>query len=58
MQSTKEGLKRPVLEAEETGRPFQTAITPPSLNGHSSSFVGFTLTRHLSPWTVVFKMLF
>lgn len=55
MQSTKENLNRPV---EETGRPFQTAITLQSLNGHSSSFAGFTLTGHLSPRTVVCKMLF
>lgn len=50
MQSTKEDLKRP--GGEETGKPFQTAVTLPSMNGHSSSFAGFTLTRHLSPWTV------
>lgn len=56
MQSTKADLKRPVLDAEETGRPFQTTVTLLSLN--FPFIASFTLTRHLSEWTVVYKMLF
>lgn len=55
MQSTKEDLKRPV---ETTGRPFQTAVTLPLLNGRYSLFAGFTLSRHSSPCPVMYEMLF
>lgn len=44
MQYTKEDPKRPAHE--ETGKPFHTALTLQSLNGHYLSFAGFTLTRH------------